>query len=50
MENTETQICEVAQAMTERVDKVEHQLESIRSSQNEEADLVANDGFYGLKM
>ena len=35
--------------MTERVDKVEYQLESIRSCRKEEAKIAVNNGIYGLK-
>ena len=35
--------------MIERVEKVEHQLDSIRSSQKEEAEMAMNYRIYGLK-
>ena len=38
IQNTNTQVREIAQAMSERVDKVEEKMESIRSDQKEEAD------------
>ena len=40
MQSTTTQVCGIAQAMTERMDKVEYQMESIRFGQKEEAEAV----------
>ena len=34
--------------MTKRVDKVEHQLDSIRSSEKEESEVAVNCGIYEL--
>ena len=40
IQNTSIQVREIAQDMSERVDKVEQQMESIYSGQKEEADRV----------
>ena len=49
MQRIEAQVREVAQAMTERVDKVENQMGSIRLSQKEEAEKAVGSGVFGLK-
>ena len=40
MQSTATQVCGIAQAMTERKDKVEYQMESIRIGEKEEVEAV----------
>ena len=49
IQNIETQVCEIAQAMTKRVDNVEHQLESIRSYQKIEAEMAVQHRIFELK-
>ena len=49
VQNTSSQVREIAQAMSKRVDKVEQQMESVCSSQKEEADQVVEYGIFGLK-
>ena len=49
IQNTETRVHEVKQAMTERVDKVENQMESICFSQKAGAKKAMGYGVFGLK-
>ena len=49
MQSTATQVCGIAQAMTEQMDKVEYQMESIRFGQKEEAEAAVGHGISELK-
>ena len=49
MQSTATQIRGIAQAMTEQMDKVEYQMESIRFGQKEEAEAAVGHGISNLK-
>ena len=49
MQSTATQVRRIAQAMTEQMDKVEYQMESIRSGQKEEAEAAVGHGISELK-
>ena len=49
IKNIDTQVREMIKAMTERLDKVEHQLESIHASQKEEAESAVEYGIFELK-
>ena len=48
MQSTETQVLGIAQVMTEQMDKVEYQMESIRSGQKEEAEAAVGHGISEL--
>ena len=47
IQNTSTQVREIAQAMSERVDKVEQKMKSVRSSQKEVVDQAVEYGILG---
>ena len=49
MQSTKTQVRGIAQAMTERMDKVEYQMESIFSGQKDEVEAVVGHGISELK-
>ena len=46
MQSTATQIHGIAQAMTEQMDKVEYQIEAIRSGQKEKAEAAVGRGVF----
>ena len=50
IQNTSIQVHEVAQAMSERVDKVEQEMESVCFGQKEEVDWALQYGIFGLKI
>ena len=50
IQSTEAQVREIAQAMIEKVDKVEHLLESTRLYQKEETKTIVGQWIFELKM
>ena len=50
IQNTDSEVRDIAQAMSERVDKGEQKMETVRSDQKEEADRAVGYAIFELKM